>query len=129
REKNAEPAKPAEDWKRVNTLRLVLWVIFWGASIVLVGHQIMGQPVFLLIVAVMLSFLFVLVNGISQGISDWNPISSAFVMTVFILAATGLRDARVGFMCASGILIACSEGCELQQERQTRWKLGTHRFK
>src|SRR5207249_7900718 len=32
REKNAEPAKPAEDWKRVNTLRLVLWVIFWGAS-------------------------------------------------------------------------------------------------
>src|SRR6266566_3059398 len=69
REKNVEPAKPAEDWKRVNTLRLVLWVIFWGASIVLVGHQFMGQPVFLLIVAVMLSFLFVLVNGISQGIS------------------------------------------------------------
>ena len=28
-------AKPAEDWKRVNVLRLVLWVAFWGAATVI----------------------------------------------------------------------------------------------
>ena len=120
-------AKPAEDWKRVNMLRLVLWVVFWGAATVVTGHLVMGQPVFFLVVAVLLCFLFVLVNGISLGISDWNPISSAFVMTVFILAALGLRDAGVGLMCASILLIACSEGGDMQQDRSTGWRLGTNR--
>jgi hypothetical protein len=55
--------------------------VFWGAAVVVVGHQVLHQPVFFLVVAVGLCFLFVLVNGISLGISDWNPISSAFVMT------------------------------------------------
>ena len=110
RQKSAEPAKPAEDWKRVNMLRLVLWVLFWGAATVVLGSQVLHQPVFFLAVAVGLCFLFVLVNGISLGISDWNPISSAFVLTVFILAALGLRDPGVGLMCASILLIACSEG-------------------
>ena len=40
-------------------------------------------------------------TGISLGISDSNPISSAFVLTVFILAAAGLTDAGTGLMCAS----------------------------
>jgi len=69
----------------------------------------------------------VLVNGISQGISDWNPISSAFVLTVFILAAIGLTDAGTGLMCASILLIACSEGGDMQQDRSTGWRLGTNR--
>ncbi|MFO1512538.1 MAG: OPT/YSL family transporter [Verrucomicrobiota bacterium] len=54
---------------------------------VIIGSQVLHQPPFFLIVAVLLCFLFVLVNGISLGISDSNPISSAFVMTVFIMAA------------------------------------------
>jgi uncharacterized oligopeptide transporter (OPT) family protein len=70
----------------------------------------------------------VLVNGISQGISDWNPISSAFVLTVFILAALGLRDPGVGLLCASILLIACSEGGDMQQDRSTGWRLGTNRI-
>ena len=127
REKNAQPAKPAEDWKRVNLLRLILWVIFWGASLVVVGHQIMGQPVFLLIVAVILSFVFVLVNGISQGISDWNPLSSAFVMTVFILVALGLKDPSIGLLCAAIVFVSCNVGCDMQQDRSTGWRLGTNR--
>ena len=69
-----------------------------------------------------------LVNGISQGISDWNPISSAFVLTVFILAALGLRDPGVGLLCASILLIACSEGGDMQQDRSTGWRLGTNRI-
>jgi len=128
RQPSAEPARPADDWKRVNMLRLVLWVAFWGAATVFFGSQVLRQPVFFLAVAVGLSFLFVLVNGISLGISDWNPISSAFVLTVFILATLGLRDPGVGLLCASILLIACSEGGDMQQDRSTGWRLGTNRI-
>jgi len=128
RQKSAEPAAAPEDWKRVNVFRLVLWVVFWGAGVVIVGSQLLHQPPFFLIVAVGLCFLFVLVNGISIGISDSNPISSAFVMTVFILAALGLKDPGVGLMCASILLIACSEGGDMQQDRSTGWRLGTNRL-
>jgi len=128
RQRGNEAAQPSEDWKRVNTFRLVLWVLFWGVATVLVGSVVLHQPVFFLSVAVGLCFLFVLVNGISLGISDWNPISSAFVMTVFILAALGLRDPGVGLMCASILLIACSEGGDMQQDRSTGWRLGTNRI-
>jgi len=128
RQGSAEPAHPPEDWKRVNVWRLVLWVVFWGAMTVVLGHQVMGQPVKFLIVAVGLCFVFVLVNGISQGISDWNPISSAFVLAVFILVALGLRDPGVGLLCAAILLIACSEGGDMQQDRSTGWRLGTNRL-
>lgn len=125
-EKSAAPVEPA-DWKRVNLVGLVVWVLFWGAGIVWVGSQVLHQPWPFLTVAVVLCFLFVLVNGISQGISDWNPISSAFVLTVFILAALGLRDPGVGLLCAAILLIACSEGGDMQQDRSTGWRLGTNR--
>ncbi len=128
RQRNAEPAKPAEDWKRVSIMRLVLWVVFWGTATVIFGSQVLHQPVFFLAVAVGLCFLFVLVNGISLGISDSNPISSAFVLTVFILASLGLRDPGVCLLCASILLIACSEGGDMQQDRSTGWRLGTNRI-
>jgi hypothetical protein len=127
RRKNAPPAQPAEDWKRVNVFRLALWVVFWGIAVAVVGHTVLGEPLRYLAVCIGLVFLFVLVNGISLGISDWNPISSAFVMTVFILAAVGLTDAGTGLMCASILLIACSEGGDMQQDRSTGWRLGTNR--
>jgi uncharacterized oligopeptide transporter (OPT) family protein len=127
RQKNAPPAKPAEDWKRVNVFRLVLWVVFWGAAVAVVGHAVLGEPLRYLAVCIGLVFVFVLVNGISLGISDWNPISSAFVMTVFILAAIGLTDAGTKLMCASILLISCSEGGDMQQDRSTGWRLGTNR--
>jgi uncharacterized oligopeptide transporter (OPT) family protein len=79
------------------------------------------------VIAVALSFLFVLVNGISLGISDWNPISSAFVMGVFIMAALGLKDPGVGLMCSAIVLISCSVGGDMQQDRSTGWRLGTNR--
>lgn len=121
------PAKPTEDWKRVNMVRLVLWVLFWGAGVVVVGSQVLHQPILFLCTAVGLCFVFVLVNGISIGISDSNPISSAFVMTVFVFAALGLKDPGVGLMCASILLIACSVGGDMQQDRSTGWRLGTNR--
>jgi uncharacterized oligopeptide transporter (OPT) family protein len=126
REKNAAPMEQP-DWKRVNFVGLMVWVLFWGAAIVWVGSQVLHQPWVFLAVAVGLCFLFVLVNGISLGISDWNPISSAFVLTVFILAAIGLHDAGIGLLCAAILLIACSSGGDMQQDRSTGWRLGTNR--
>jgi uncharacterized oligopeptide transporter (OPT) family protein len=126
RERTATP--PAADWKRVNLRNLVLWIVFLGAGVVVIGNQVMHQPVLFLVAAVLLCFLFVLVNGISLGISDWNPISSAFVVTVFILSSIGLKDPTIGLMCASIVLIACSEGGDMQQDRSTGWRLGTNRL-
>lgn len=117
----------APDWKRVNMVRLLLWIAAWGAGLVIVGSQVLQQPVFFLVVAIGLCFIFVLVNGISLGISDWNPISSAFVMAVFIMATLGLKDPGVGLMCSAILLISCSVGGDMQQDRSTGWRLGTNR--
>jgi len=121
------PVEQAPDWKRVNMVSLVLWVAFWGVALIVVGSQVLQQPVWFLTVAVALCFVFILINGISLGISDWNPISSAFVLTVFILAALGLREPIVGLMCGAIVLIACSVGGDMQQDRSTGWRLGTNR--
>src|SRR5205085_5214970 len=86
----------AADWQRINTRRLVLWVVCWGIGIVLTGHSVLGQPIGYLVFAVALVFVFALVNGISVGISDSNPISSAFVVCVVLMAALGLMDPAVG---------------------------------
>jgi hypothetical protein len=102
-------------------------VVFWGAATVLMGNRVLHQPVLFLLVAVVLCFVFVLVNGIALGISDFNPISSAFVMSVFIMAAMGLRDPGVGLFCAAILSIATSEGGDMQQDRSTGWRLGTNR--
>jgi len=127
RETGSTAAAPAPDWKRVNMVRLVAWVVFWGAGTVLMGHVVLHQPVFFLMVAICLCFVFVLVNGIALGISDFNPISSAFVMSVFIMAALGLRDPGVGLFCAAILAIATCEGGDMQQDRSTGWRLGTNR--
>lgn len=127
REKAAETLNPAEDWKRVNLIKLVLWVVFWGAAILVVGNRMLGQPLGLLTAGVVLSFVFVLINGISQGISDWNPLSSAFVVTVFILVGLGLKDPSVGLLCAAIVFVSCNVGCDMQQDRSTGWRLGTNR--
>ena len=75
----------------MNTVRLVVWVVCWGARHRRRRHlgapPAGGLPAF----AVLLVFVFALVNGISLGISDSNPISSAFVVAVVLMAALGLR--------------------------------------
>ncbi len=127
RENRSEPAPAAPDWKRVNLWRLVGWVLFWGAATAWLGNRLLHQSAFFLLVGVGLCFLFVLVNGIALGISDFNPISSAFVMSVFIMAALGLHDPATGLICAAVLAIATSEGGDMQQDRSTGWRLGTNR--
>jgi hypothetical protein len=118
---------PADDWKRTSTGRLVAWVLFWGAGIVVVGAAVLDLPLGFLLFAVALVFLFAMVNGISLGISDSNPISSAFVVTVVLMGTLGLRDPGVGLMAASILLVSTSVACDMQQDRSTGWRLGTSR--
>ena len=126
RERTAEPVEE-EDWKRTNFRRLIVWVIFWGAAIVVTGSEVLHQPVGYLVMAVLLVFIFAMVNGISVGITDSNPISSAFVVTVILMAAVGLRDPVVGMMAATVLLVSTAEASDMQQDRSTGWRLGTNR--
>ena len=116
-----------EDWKRTNIRRLVLWVVFWGIAVVVTGSQVLHQPVGYLAFAVVLVFVFAMVNGISVGITDSNPISSAFVVTVVLMAAIGLKEPIVGLLAATVLLVSTSEACDMQQDRSTGWRLGTNR--
>jgi len=122
-----EDAAPIGGWRRVHTQRLVVWTAFWGAGIVATGHYVLAQPVAYLVLAVALVFVFALVNGISVGISDSNPISSAFVVSVVLMAAAGLKDPAVGLMAGTVLLVATSVACDMQQDRSTGWRLGTNR--
>ncbi|HWI79480.1 MAG TPA: OPT/YSL family transporter, partial [Ramlibacter sp.] len=124
---DAPEAAPAQDWQRVHRVRLLLWIAGWGAGVVLVGHSVLGQPVGFLLLAIALAFVFAMVNGISVGVSDSNPISSAFVVAVVLMAAIGLKDPGVGLMAGTVLLISTSVACDMQQDRSTGWRLGTHR--
>jgi uncharacterized oligopeptide transporter (OPT) family protein len=126
RERTAKPVEQ-EDWKRTNMRRLIAWVVFWAAAIVVTGSQLLNQPVGYLVFAVVLVFIFAMVNGISVGIVDQNPISSAFVVTVILMAAIGLKDPTIGLMAATVLLVSTSEACDMQQDRSTGWRLGTNR--
>jgi hypothetical protein len=116
-----------EDWQRTNFRRLIAWVGFWGVGIVVTGSVVLHQPVGYLVFAVLLVFVFAMVNGISVGMVDSNPISSAFVVTVILMAAMGLKDPTVGLMAATVLLVSTSEACDMQQDRSTGWRLGTNR--
>lgn len=116
-----------EAWKQVKTGRLVAWVIVWGTLLLIVATTILKQPPLFILFAMGLSLLFVCINGISTGISDSNPISSAFVIAVLLMSALGLKDPIVGLMSASILLVACSTGVDMQQDRSTGYRLGTNR--
>ncbi len=123
----AAVVEPGDDWKRTHTGRLIAWVVFWGALVVWVGASLLHQPVYFMAIAMLLVFVFAMVNGISLGISDSNPISSAFVTAVVLMAALGLKDPVVGLMAGGILLVACSVAGDMQQDRSTGWRLGTPR--
>src|SRR5204863_728740 len=127
RHTTAPPPPAAEDWKRINSHLLIAWVAAWGAGVVAAASGLLGVPLGYAIVGVALAFVFVLVNGISLGISDSNPISSAFVVSVTLMALAGLTDPLVGLIAGSIILASCVVGGDMQQDRSTGWRLGTNR--
>jgi uncharacterized oligopeptide transporter (OPT) family protein len=121
------PVPELEPWKKTNTGRLVLWVLAWGAGIALTGSTVMGVPLGYLLFALALAVVLVLVTGISTGMTDNTPISSAFVVTVILLAALGLRDPGIGMIAATVLLVSCGIAADMQQDRSTGWRLGTNR--
>jgi len=116
-----------EPWQRTQLSRLVMWVICWGIGVVWVGMHFLGQPPGYLIFALLLVFVFALVNGISAGLTDWNPISSAFVVSVLLMASLGLKDPVIGLMAGTALLVAISVGSDMQQDRSTGRRLATNR--
>jgi uncharacterized oligopeptide transporter (OPT) family protein len=80
-----------------------------------------------MVIAVALVYLFAIVNGISLGLTDSNPISSAFVVTVLILASIGLKDPALGLMAAMVVFVSASVAGDMQQDRSTGWRLGSNR--
>lgn len=107
---------------------VVAWVAVWGIAVVGAGVAWFGQPVGYQVMAVLLVLVFALVNGISVGMVDQNPISSAFVLTVILMAAMGLHDPHIGLIAATVLLVSTAEACDMQQDRSTGWRLGTDRM-
>jgi uncharacterized oligopeptide transporter (OPT) family protein len=123
-----QEAKPVEEsWKKTSPVRLFAWVAFWGVALAVVACQILHQPFAFVLFGIGLVFVFLMINGIADGVSDWNPISTAFVMAVILMALLGLKDPSVGLLCASILLLSCTVGVDMQQDRSTGWRLGTNR--
>ncbi len=127
REKAPPQEGAASPGRGLNMNRLILWVGFWSIAVIVSGTQIMKVPLGYMIFALVLCFLFVLINGISTGISDSNPISSAFVVSVLLMALIGLTQPGIALLAGAVLLISCSVGCDMQQDRSTGWRLGTNR--
>ncbi len=117
----------ADDAKGTKVGRLLLWVAFWAAALMAVATNILQVPWPWVALAIALAFVFQMVNGISQGITDQNPISSAFVVTVLLMGVLGLRDPLVGLFGGSILLVSCTVGVDMQQDRSTGWRLGSDR--
>jgi uncharacterized oligopeptide transporter (OPT) family protein len=107
--------------------RLLVWVAVWAVGLVIVANAVLGVPVAWVLFAIGMAFVFLMINGISQGITDQNPISSAFVVSVLIMAGLGLRDPLVGLLAGSILLVSCTVGVDMQQDRSTGWRLGSNR--
>jgi len=112
---------------RASVPRLLAWVAFWSLATVVAGMRFFGEAPGVMGFAILLVFVFALVNGISLGLTDWNPISSAFVVTVLILASLGLHDPGLSLMAATVVFVSCSTAGDMQQDRSTGWRLGSNR--
>jgi uncharacterized oligopeptide transporter (OPT) family protein len=120
-------APPQEDWKKTNTRRLVAFVAFSALAVTIVSHVVLEVPLGWVLFAVAFSFLMMMVNGISLGITDSNPISTAFVLSIVIMGALGLANPIAGLLAGSIVFVCCSIGGDMQQDRSTGWRLGTNR--
>ena len=110
-----------------NVKALLVWVAFWGVCLTIVANQVLAVPVPWVLFAIAMAFIFLMINGISQGITDQNPISAAFVVTVLVMAGIGLREPLVGLLAGSILLVSCTVGVDMQQDRSTGWRLGSNR--
>lgn len=123
--KGAPPGGVVE--RKTNVKALAVWVACWGIALTFVANNMLGVPVAWVVFAIAMAFVFQMINGISQGITDQNPISSAFVTTVLIMVGIGLRNPLIGLLAGSILLVSCTVGVDMQQDRSTGWRLGSNR--
>ncbi|TXH46934.1 MAG: peptide transporter, partial [Burkholderiaceae bacterium] len=112
---------------RASLPRLLAWVGLWTVATVVCGVHFFNEPLGFMVLAIVLVYLFAIVNGISLGLTDSNPISSAFVVTVLLLATLGLKDPIIGLMAAMVVFVSSSVAGDMQQDRSTGWRLGSNR--
>ena len=112
---------------RASMPRLVAWIAAWGLATIYVGTQFFHESLLTMGLVIVLTFVLVLVNGISLGLTDSNPISSAFVVTVLILASLGMHDPLLALMAAMVVFVGTSVAGDMQQDRSTGWRLGSNR--
>lgn len=122
-----EPTQHEQRGPRHSVPRLLVFVAVSALAVVLCGTQWFGVPLLYMLMGLGMTAVLVMGNGISVGISDSNPISSAFVLSVIVFALAGLTDPMVGLMAATVLLVATSIGCDMQQDRSTGWRLGSNR--
>jgi uncharacterized oligopeptide transporter (OPT) family protein len=121
----AEPERAKASGAKVG--RLIAWVVVWATALLVIATQVLHVPAGWVAFAIAMAFVFQMINGISQGITDQNPISSAFVVTVLLMAWLGLRDPLIGLFGGSILLVSCTVGVDMQQDRSTGWRLGSDR--
>lgn len=118
---------PGEEWKQTNTNRLLLWLGFWAVMVIGVSVGLLNVGIGWVLLGIVLAFAMMLVNGISFGITDSNPISSAFVVSVVVMALLGLSSPIEGLIAGSIVFVVTAIGGDMQQDRSTGWRLGTNR--
>jgi uncharacterized oligopeptide transporter (OPT) family protein len=121
------PPPTEQQGPRHSVPRLLAFVGVCALAVVWCGTQWFKVPLLFMAIGLGLTAVLVMGNGISVGISDSNPISSAFVLSVIVFALAGLTDPMVGLMAATVLLVATSVGCDMQQDRSTGWRLGSNR--
>jgi uncharacterized oligopeptide transporter (OPT) family protein len=121
------PAADESRGPRHSVPRLLAFVAASAVAVVVCGTQFFDVPLLFMLMGLGMTAVLVMGNGISVGISDSNPISSAFVVSVIVFALAGLTDPMVGLMAATVLLVATSIGCDMQQDRSTGWRLGSNR--
>jgi uncharacterized oligopeptide transporter (OPT) family protein len=124
-----DPLPVADEMRgpRHSVPRLLVFVAACAVAVVVCGMQFFDVPLLFMLMGLVMTAVLVMGNGISVGISDSNPISSAFVVSVIVFALAGLTDPMVGLMAATVLLVATSIGCDMQQDRSTGWRLGSNR--
>ena len=115
-----------EDYKVPSWVKT--WTFLWAIAAVATGWLLLGLNPFYLLIAVGLSFVFVLVNGLSTGIADANPVTGAFVLTILILVfMAGIGDKAAALMTGTMVLMTIGSGVDMQQDRSTGRRLRSDR--
>ena len=101
------------------SLRALIPLLFSGTGLLLILLIAFNLPIQNVVVALTFSFVFIAVNGIATGVSDFNPISSAFLISVIISQLIFPVNTSSSLIIGSVVLIATSVGVDMQQDMAT----------